>query len=163
MSRRARTVPRVTLKLGTVLDCIIADGDARAFVDEWKGYQLLTGESAMDAARPALYFVRGRLGGDPGVDAAAAARTYRRWHERDPERVGELETSPCPFRQGRMLRVGYRSDKWGRRGKQVAYDHDFLEDGGRAPLVYTNTRTLEAATTIIVVGGSMRVTERGIA
>ena len=158
-----RRVPKVTLKLGTVIDCTIGDGNARAFVDDWKGYQLLTGESAMDARRPALYFVRGRLGGDPGVAAAAAAKTYRRWHQRDPERVGELDWDPCEYRQGRMLRLGYRSDKWGSRGKAVAYDHDFLEDGGTAPLVWTNTRTLEAATTIIVVGGSMRVTERGIA
>ena len=161
-----KRVPRVTAKLGTVLDCTIAHGSARAFVDEWKGFQLLTGVNAMDSRRPCLYFVRGRLGSDPGISeraARAGANTYKRWHQRDPARVGELDTEPCEYQQGRMLRLGYRSDKWGQRGRAVAYDHDFLEDGGSAPLVYTNTRTLEAATTIIVVGGSMRVTERGIA
>lgn len=156
-------VPAITVKLGTVLDCTIASGTARAFVDEWKGFQLLTGENAMDARRPGLYFVKGRIGPDPDVDAAAAAKTYRRWHERDPAKVGELECDAGTYCQGRLLRLGYRSDKWGRRGRTVDYDHDFLEEGGTAPLVYTNTRTLEAATTIVVVGGSMRVTERGIA
>jgi len=161
MSRR---VPRVTAKLGTVLDCTIAYGSKRHFVNEWRGFQLLTGEHAMDAQRPALYFVKGRLRGDPGVDAEAAAETYRRWHDRDPAKVGELDCADaCPHAQGRMLRLGYRSDKWGKRNTYVDYDHDFLEDSGTAPLVYTNTRTLGAATTIVVVGGSMRVTERGIA
>lgn len=164
MSRRPHRVPAVTIKLGTVLDCTIAHGPQRAFVDEWKGFQLLSDEDAMDRARPRLYFVRGRLGADPGVeDLEGAARTYKRWTQRDPEHVGELDTRDARYLQGRMLRVGYRSDKWNRRGRTVDYDHDFLEDGGSAPLVYTDTKTIEAARTIIVLGGSMRVTEGGIA
>lgn len=163
MSKRPHRVPPVTVKLGTVLDCTLADGDKRAFVDEWRGYQLLTDEDAMDRKRPRLYLVRGKLGADPGIDAQRGAETYRRWTQRDPRTVGELDTKDARYLHGRMLRIGYASDKWGRRGKAVHYDHDFLEDGGSAPLVYSDARTLEGSRTIVVVGGSMQVTEGGIA
>jgi hypothetical protein len=61
-----------------------------------------------------------------------------------------------------LLRLGYRSDKWSSKRKLVDYDHDFQESGGRPPLVYTSARTLEASRCVVVVGGSMRVTEGGI-
>lgn len=159
---KAYAVAPITVKLGTVLDATIAHGRKRTVVDEWRGFQLLTGEAAFDQSRPRLYLVRGRLGGDPGVNGDKGAETYSRWHKREPRRVGELNTQAARYPQGRMVRIGYRSDKWSRRGTTADYDHDFLEDGGSAPLVYTNTRTLAAATTIVVVGGSMRITEAGI-
>ena len=161
---KGHCVAPVTVKLGTVLDCTIAHGNQRLFVSEWRGFQLLTGEDAMNQRRPRLYFVRGRLGADPDVDPDRANATYRRWHDRDPQRVGELATADrCAILLGRMTRIGYRSDKWHRRGRTVDYDHDFLEGRGTAPLVYVDARHVAKVTTVIVVGGSMRVTERGIA
>lgn len=164
MSRPHR-VPETTVKLGTVLDCTIADGDKRIRIDEWKGFQLLTDADAMERVRPRLYLVKGRLEGIDEEEAAnveRAADTYRAWHKRDAAKVGELDTDPAPYCQGRMLVIGYRSDKWSRRGKAVDYEHDFLEEGGSAPLVFTNRATLPAATTVVVVGGSMKVAPGGI-
>lgn len=161
---KGHRVAPVTVKLGTVLDCTIAHGDKRLFVTEWRGFQLLTGEDAMNQLRPRLYLVRGRLGADPGIDPDRANATYRRWHDRDPERVGELETADrVTILLGRMIRLGYRSDKWDRRGRTVDYDHDFQEGRGVAPLVYVDKPNVRSVGTVIVIGGSMRVTERGIA
>jgi hypothetical protein len=157
-------VPACVVSLGTVLDCTIAHRDFRAFVDEWHGFQLLTDADAFARAegRARLFFVRGRLQ-QTQKEPEKGTEAYRRWHKRDADKVGELTWAPASFPQGRLLVLGYRSDKWHRRGKSVDYTHDFLEDQGRAPLVYTNTRTLEGASTIVVVGGSMRITEGGIA
>lgn len=165
MSRRGgHHVAVHTASLGTVLDCTIADGQQRVFVDEWKGYQLLTNATAFEnlPGKAKLYFVRGELADtlrDPHAHPAARARKY--WTEREPDGVGELETSPCSHLQGRLVRLGYRSDKWHRKGKTEDYDHDFLESG-MAPLVYTSAPSLAASRCVVVVGGSMRVTKDGI-
>jgi len=161
---KGHRVAPITVKLGTVLDCTISYAHERLFVTEWRGFHLLTGADAMEQHRPRLYFVRGRLGADPHVDPDRANATYRRWHDRDPARVGELETADrCTILLGRMTRLGYRSDKWHRRGRTVDYDHDFIEGRGTAPLVYVDAAHVSKVTTAVVLGGSMRVTERGIA
>lgn len=158
-------VPDVTVALGTVLDCTIGEGDRRVFVDEWEGFHLLTNEGAFDNApgRARLYFVKGAMAALPAKPADfKGSRDFKYWSERDPDRMGELNTKPCKYVQGRLLRLGYRSDKWHRKGKTEDYDHDFLEDGGAAPLVYTSAPTLAASVCVVVVGGSMRITEGGI-
>lgn len=161
-------VPPVTMKLGTVLDATLADGRVRHFVNEWRGFQLLSDEDAFerDAPHCHLYLVRGRIGALTHEPNAArvdqADDGYQRWHKRNAQKLGELRTADAKYLQGRMVRIGYRSDKWQARGRGTNYDHDFLEDGGRAPLVYSNARTLAASTTVVVVGGSMRITEAGI-
>lgn len=153
--------------LGTVLDAVIEIRGQRHTVKRWHGMKLLTDPDAIDRARPKLYLVRGRLERptrlEPGADAGAASRTFEGWHQRENDLVGELETKAAKYAQGRMVVIGYRSDKWERKGKAHDYSHDFFEDGGRPPLVYTDTRDLEAARTVVVVGGSMRVTRAGIA
>jgi hypothetical protein len=160
-------VPPVTVSLGTVLDAVVEHRGTRYTVTRWKGMHLLTDPGAMDSARPRLFLVRGKLGGKaklaPDADAGDASDTYREWHRRQPAQVGELDTHAAKYPQGRMVMIGYRSDKWGRRGKTHDYSHDFHEDGGKPPLVYTDTRALDAARTVVVVGGSMLVTDRGIA
>jgi hypothetical protein len=160
-------IPRVTAGLGIVLDCTIAHGQQRAFVEEWKGFHLLTNENAFGAApgRAKLYFVRGKIAGraEPGAKHGRAAEAYTRWTEYDPDWVGELEgVAPCKYLQGRLMLLGYRSDKWSARRKPVDYEHDFCERGHTPPLVYTSARTLEASKCVVVTGGSMRVTEGGI-
>jgi hypothetical protein len=158
-------VAPVTVALGTVLDCTIGDGDTRVFVDEWEGFHLLTNEGAFSNApgRARLYFVRGKLAALPAKPQNfAGSKDFKYWSSRDPDRMGELDTKPCKYVQGRLLRLGYRSDKWHRKGKTEDYDHDFLEDGGAPPLVYTNAPTLAASHCVVVVGGSMRITEGGI-
>lgn len=157
------------MKLGTVLDATLADGRLRHFVNEWKNFQLLSDADAFERSAPHchLYLVRGRIGAlkhDPSeAELDQADDGYHRWHKRNAQKVGELRTADARYAQGRMVRIGYRSDKWHARGRTIDYDHDFLEDDGRAPLVYTNAKTLAASTTIVVVGGSMLITEAGIA
>lgn len=164
---RARNVPAITVQLGTVLDAVIEHRGQRYTVTKWKGLVLLTGENAIESKRPALYLVRGKLTNkqklEKGADAGAASRTFNAWHAREHDLVGELDTRAAKYPQGRMVLIGYASDKWGKRGKSHDYTHDFYEDGGNPPLVYTDSRTLDAARTVVVVGGSMRVTDRGIA
>jgi len=163
-------VPDVTMKLGTVLDATLTEGRHRHFVNEWRGFQLLSDFDAFERRAPHchLYLVRGRIGAQPKRAPSAskldhAEDGYHRWHKRDAARLGELDTAAAKYLQGRMTRIGYSSDKWARRGRTTNYDHDFLEDDGTAPLVYTNARTLGASTTIVVVGGSMLITAAGIA
>lgn len=163
----ARKVPALTVKLGTVLDAVIEVGGKRHTVTKWAGMQLLTDANAMERARPCLYLVRGKLAKThklaADADAGPASDTYGLWHQRDHDLVGELDTSPAPHRLGRMVLIGYRSDKWSRKGKHSDYSHDFFEDNGTPPLVYGSAKTLDASRTVVVVGGSMKVTDRGIA
>lgn len=156
-------VPPVTVQLGTVLDVRFEFRGQRITVDEWDGWQLLTDEGAMDSARPRLWLLPGKLEADAERDAIGPApRTYERWHRRGFDFVSDLEVSDSPigFRQGRVVGIGYRSDKWGRRGETHDYDHDFTE--GDPPLLYTDRADIADATAAVIVGGDMRVTERGI-
>lgn len=164
-----KSVAPVTIHLGTVLDAELEHGDQRIEITEWAGYHILADHDAFTRRAPhaRLYLVRGHLErprSEPNEKRVARGlRDYERWHKREPKRIAELDWKPANYPQGRMVTIGYRSDKWGPRGRRHDYTHSFLEDGGRPPLVYTNTRTLASASTIVVVGGSMRITERGIA
>jgi hypothetical protein len=161
------SVPPVTVALGKVLDAVIELNGERYMVKRWRGMHMLTDPQALESNRPRLYLVRGKMQAqvrlEPGAYAGKASDTYAGWHRRENEKVGELDTKPAKYRQGRIVVIGYRSDKWGRRGEAHDYSHDFFEDNGRPPLVYTDSRTLDAARTVVIVGGSMRVTPEGIA
>lgn len=162
-------IPALTVQYGTVLDVLFAVGNQRITVTEWRGWHMLVSEHAMDTAagRAKLFLVRGTISKRKllrGDEHDRAQEQYERWHQRDARALGELKNLPDSIghRQGRVLRIGYRSDKWGRRGATNDYDHDFLEDGGKAPWLYTNTARIEAARAAVIVGGSMAITEGGI-
>ncbi len=159
-------VPAVTVQLGTVLDLRVQrDGDTRLFVDEWEGWLLLTDENAMDSERPKLYLVPGEVSEDDSREAVGpAAETYERWHKRGYEYVDDVDVtdSEIGYYQGRVLVIGYQSDKWGVRGETHDYDHDFAERDGHPPKLYTDRADIEDSTAAILVGGDMRVTPRGI-
>lgn len=159
-------VPKVTVQLGTVLDLRVQkDASTRLTIDEWDGWLLLTDENAMDSSRPRLFLVPGELGQDDSREAVGpAAETYERWHRRGYDFVDNVDVSGASigFCQGRVMVIGYRSDKWGDPGKTHDYDHDFTEAGAQPPLLYTNRAAIDEATTAVIVGGDMRISPRGI-
>lgn len=162
------SVPPVTIELGTVLDAVILHARERVTVTEWKGMRLLADHDAFDRARPKLYLVRAKPVRIASVQVSQAvvddaAHDYRRWHKREAARLYELAwLRPAGVKQGRVVRLDYRSDKWNAKGKTVDYTHDFLEDGGTAPIAFTDAKTLAGAKLVVCLGGSMRITEAGI-
>lgn len=161
-------VPSRTITLGTLLDLTIEQGDQRVRIDEWHGWHVLVPENAFDVApgRARLYLVRGKLADKEnlqGDEFDRAQTAYERWHQRDAKLVGTLDIPDAiDWRQGRVLRLGYRSDKWSRRGKHHDYDHDFTERGHRPPLIYTSARSLGRSRGALITGGDMSITEGGI-
>jgi hypothetical protein len=165
----SHSIPALTVRYGTVLDLMIAHGQERITVTEWRGWHMLVSERAMTTApgRVKLYLVRGPLSRRrliAGDEHDQAQEQYERWHRRDAHTLSEITGIPdaIGYRQGRVLRIGYRSDKWSNRGKHNDYDHDFTEGGARSPWLYTNTRALEKARAAVIVGGTMAITEGGI-
>ena len=161
-------IPPRTVKLGTVLDLQIeVNVNTRVRIDEWAGWLLVCPENGFELApgRSKLYLFAPLPDGEASerVNYDAATRAYERWHKRDAARV-DVHKVPDRFTclQGRVLRIGYRSDKWGARGKSHDYDHDFCEGDALPPLLYTNKRGLNSDGAVIV-GGDMTITERGIA
>jgi hypothetical protein len=165
----AHAIPGLTVHYGTVLDVLFATGDMRISVTEWRGWHMLVSERAMTTApgRVKLYLVKGtikertRLTGD---ELDRAQEQYERWHRRDAKELGQIVSIPeaIAWRQGRVLRIGYRSDKWSPRGKMNDYDHDFTEGGARPPWLYTSSQAIEKARAAVIVGGTMAITEGGI-
>lgn len=159
-------IPGLTVHYGTVLDLQLEHRRVRELVTRWKGWAMLVGDRAMRSApgRARLYLVRGKLEQTARSKAKASALdTYERWHKRAATYVGELEVADeIGHKQGRVIRLGYRSDKWNRKGSMVDYDHSFLEDGHRAPWLYTDAATLAKSTAAVIVGGDMAITEEGI-
>lgn len=160
-------VPDVAIKLGTVLDLTIApSANVRTFIDDWDGWQLLSDENALERApgRARLYLAPGEIDKLPIAELEnfdVAAESYEGWADRDPDAVGELKHAHAThYYQGRVHRLGYRSDKWHRPGEWEDYDHDFGE--GSPPKLYTDRAHLEDATLAIIVGGDFAVTEQGI-
>jgi hypothetical protein len=163
-----KKVPALTIELGTVLEAVVLRGTTRTTVHEWRGMKLLTSYDAFEKKPASLYLVRAKpvrtkqaKASQPKVDRGA--HSYERWHDREPVALYELTTREASYPQGRLVRLDYRSDKWRRRGKGVEYTHDFTERGGVGSLVTTDTRDLSKARTVVCSGGSVRVTERGIA
>lgn len=165
----SHAIPPLTVLYGTVLDLLFAQGVQRISVTEWRGWQMLVGSRAMDSApgRAKLFLVRGKIAKRSllkGDEHDLAQEQYERWHQRDAKSVGAIERIPdsISYRQGRVLRIGYRSDKWSKRGTTTDYDHDFTERGASPPLLYTNTASIEKARAAVIVGGTMAITEGGI-
>ena len=164
--QRPYRAPASTAMLGHVLDLQFELEGLRTVVTQWAGWAMLADPDAMERSpgRARLYLVPFRPEGTHTVLAGAAAEeTYQRWHSRNPKRRLVLDVPDAiGCFQGRVLRIGYRSDKWSRRGRVHDYDHDFREGGALAPLLYTDSRALERARGAVIVGGDMRVTPRGI-
>lgn len=160
--------PPTQARLGFVLDLTIEpNGEQRIRIDEWRNWLMCVGENGFDlrAGRGKLFLFAPQADGEPRQrDFSAAARAYERWHKREAKKVSTFVV-PDALRhcQGRVLRIGYRSDKWGQRGKSHDYDHDFLERDGLPPLLYTDTKNIDRARGAVLVGGSMVITEGGIA
>lgn len=173
MMARARNahyhVPPRTVLLGMVLDLTIErNGERVTLTDEVRGWVMATTEAGMDAApgRARLYlFPASELAPDVGDDSkfARARETFERWHARQAEQVTEAEVpDTVGYLQGRLIRIGYRSDKWGRSGDFHDYDHSFAEAGALPPKLYSDTEELQDMTAAVVVGGDMSITEAGI-
>jgi hypothetical protein len=169
MNAVSYAIPPVVVQLGTVLDLdVTTEHGTRLFVKEWRGWLMLTGEAGMDAApgRARLFLVKATRRATLGPDAVSdrAAETFARWNERDAATAFELNGLPdsIAYYQGRVLRIGYRSDKWNARGKRVDYDHDCQERGGKPPRLYSSNASIERSRAAVLVGGSMHITERGI-
>lgn len=157
-------IPARTVRLGTVLELVTRAGQRVTTWDEARGWHVLATERAFEASpgRARLFLVPGKLGANgPSTDAGRVA--FERWHKREPNAVAMLTELPerigAPV--GRALRLDYTSDKWRRRGSRDEYTHDFCERGGRPPRVYTDNP--QAPRAFVLVGGSMSVSEAGIA
>jgi hypothetical protein len=168
LARVEHRIPKHTVQLGTVLDLDVTDRGRRVFIDDWKHWLMLCDERGMETApgRTKLFLVKMprrtvRLDGD---ELERGAETYGRWHQRDADELLELDGLPdsIAYYQGRVTRIGYRSDKWHPRGKSVEYDHDCQERGGKPPMLYTSHADIARARAAVLVGGSMHLTERGI-
>lgn len=160
-------IPATTVQFGTVLDLQVEpNASTRIRVDDWAGWLLCAGENGFELApgRCKLFlFPAAPRDGAPGTDYRAATTGYERWHKRPAARV-DIHDVPAHLGccQGRVLRIGYRSDKWGRRGAYHDYDHDFCESDGMPPLLYTDTASLAGASAAVLVGGDMVIREDGI-
>jgi hypothetical protein len=158
------TIPARTVRLGTVLELVTRDRRGVTTWDEVKGWHLLTTDDAFERApgRARLFLVPGTLAPTPRAPRRAGNRAYRAWHEREADKVDELEVPDAiAVRMGRALRLDYASDKWRGRGDPVEYTHDFCEGDGRPPIAYATSRANPRA--FVLTGGSMLVSRAGIA
>lgn len=169
MLARPYRPPEVAVKLGTVLDLVVEDRDVRLFLRDWGGWQLLTDEDGMERepGRARLYLFAGKLELDGELepdDLPEAAATHVAWNQREADKVGTLREIPdeIGWYQGRVLEIGYRSDKWARKGKTHDYHHIFTEHGAQPPRLYTNTKNIDRARAAVITGGDMSVTPEGI-
>jgi hypothetical protein len=168
MSGKPKKVPALTIELGTVLEAVVLRGTVKTTVHEWRGMKLLAAHDAFDQRPASLYLVRAKPVKVDQVKQSQrkverGAKSYERWHDREPVALYEIATREATHRQGRLVRLDYRSDKWHRRRHTIEYTHDFTERGGKGSLVTTDTRDLSKARTVVCSGGTVRVTERGIA
>lgn len=157
-------VPAHTVSLGHALLLVTQQGDRVTQWDEVDGWNMLTSVDAMEHEHARIFLVPGKLRKQNDIrKGAAGSATYGRWHERDAALLGELKNVPDELghKVGRALRIDYSSDKWNPRGERIEYTHDFLEDGGKPPLVYTDNPKRPRG--FVLSGGSMAVTEGGIA
>lgn len=165
---RGYRIPRRIVQLGEVLDVQLEPTPSeRLTLTEWRGWLVAIPEHGFELPPGAakLFLFKPNPVETAETMKPAAARAYQRWHKRLP--VDALAGYEVPNHvrqyQGRAVRIGYRSDKWGKRGKAHDYDHDFREHGARPPKLYTDAADLERSTAAVLVGGDMHITEGGIA
>ncbi|MGV1080696.1 MAG: hypothetical protein ACOYD1_12765 [Candidatus Nanopelagicales bacterium] len=160
--------PATQVRLGFVLDLTIEpNADVRMRIDDWAGWLMCCGENGFELqpGRAKLFlFAPAPDEGARTRDYSAAARAFERWHKREAKQVDRHEVpDKLVHCQGRVLRIGYRSDKWGKRGQSHDYDHDFCERDGLPPLLYTDAAKIDKSRGAVLVGGDMVITEGGIA
>lgn len=158
-------IPARTVQLGTLLDLVIEKGQERLTIDEWDGWVMATTEGGLDASpgRARLYLFATDGGARGGEATERGADAFARWHERVTEGVMVHDVpEEVGWVQGRVRRLGYRSDKWGQRGEAHDYDHDFGDGGALPPLIYTDSEFLDDARAAVLIGGDMAITEAGI-
>lgn len=165
MATRPYRIPPVTVHLGEALD-LVTQGNGKRTRHDLTGWQVLTDADATERSdgRARLYLVKGELSDKVpnNIDRNSAVRTWQIWNRKPrPDLVGGIYDLPEKIGQhiGRAVSIGYRSDKYGKTGKSIDYDHDFRE-GAKPPLVYADNATDPRA--LVVTGGSIRVTGRGI-
>lgn len=144
-------VPDNLVALGSVLD-VVVERDGRRERLEPGGPQWL----CADASKETLWLlpkktVPGRLPDGADAEIRRMGSVYRQWNDFEPRRT-QL-TPPLTVRGkwrlvGRVVRMGYRSDKWDARPNN--YEHDF----GRARLVRLGP--------LYRIAGGVKVTSRGI-
>lgn len=168
MSGAVYKYPPTTVKLGFVLDMQLEPNpEVRLRIEEWRDWLMACGENGFELppGRGKLFlFAPVELDDASRRDMSAATRAYERWHRREAGRVDMYDVpDELAHLQGRVLRIGYRSDKWGRRGSEHDYDHDFCEGDALPPLLYTDKKNLSDSRGAVLVGGDMVITEGGIA
>jgi hypothetical protein len=162
------SIPARTVKFGLVLDLLVQpDATTRVRIDEWRGWLMCVGENGFELSpgRAKLFlFRRGNDEVPAARDYERGARAYERWHKRVAVRVDQYDVpDELCYKQGRVLRIGYSSDKWTARGRRRAYEHDFCEEGGRPPMLYTDKASIARCRGAVLVGGDMVISEEGIA
>lgn len=157
-------IPARVVQLGSVLDCVVMHGGRLLTITEWKGWLLVASEGCFDVApgRARLFLLPAR--DKEQLDAPDESHPdYDRWHKRDSRTLYTVEVpDSVEVKYGRCVRIGYRSDKWHRRGRTVDYEHDFAEGGRRAPLLFCDAAHVRNASAAVITGGDMRVTEAGL-
>lgn len=161
-------VPKELVFLGWVLDATLErEGKIIKVNDDWYGWFMATvpGAEHMPEGRARIYLLSSDsyfAKNKPVTEKAAD--TFREWTTNEPQEVFQTE-APDDFGhvQGRMVRLGYKSDKWEKRGQYHDYEHNFTEDDGVAPIVRTDTADIRESKGAVMQGGTMRVTAQGIA
>lgn len=159
-------VPPETVLIGQALDLVTQLGDVRTTWDfEVRDWRMLCDPDAMDRrpGQAGLYLVRGKLATKRLRAIPAGEDTYARWHEREFDSMKEIDAPDLlSVYVGRATVIGYRSDKWERRGNTHDYTHDFEERGHVAPEAWADNADLSKAKAVVLFGGTMRITEAGI-
>lgn len=166
--RRKIRVPREIVFLGYVLDAIIErDNQVIKVKNEWHNWFMCTspGAERLSSGRSSLFLLDSGI--YKGIDkkpSQKARQTYYEWTKNNPKQTFETGVpDDFPYVQGRIIRIGYASDKWTRRGRYENYDHDFYDCGGIAPIIRTDKKDIAKSNGAVIKGGSMRITSRGIA
>ena len=166
--RRKIAVPKEIVFLGWVLDAIVESGETVIKVkDEWHGWFMATssGSEKLRPGRARLFLLNSDVFfSKDRKPSKKAAKTLKNWTARNPDEVFQTKApDDFPHKQGELSRLGYSSDKWEHKGKFFDYDHDFRESGGRPPTVRTDHKDIAKSKGAVISGGTMRITNRGIA
>lgn len=148
-------LPDALVALGQVLDVVIEHNGRRMVLDFPKPPHWL----CTDIGRQALYLLpipkghRGqRFPAGAGGQLGALASVFRTWSDFEPRRASLVTTRLGREwkARGRVVRIGYRSDKW--TNKPTDYEHDFK----------AQPRIAQLGTLYRISGSRLKVTAAGI-